>query len=222
MNQSVGLPTIFGVMRHAQTEWNVQKRIQGQKDSRLTKKGAVWAREWGEFFQGQKWSQIIASDLGRARETVDHINAFLDLPTRFTRLLREQDWGLWTGHTLLDVKRKYGADLFEQVQKGWEFCPPGGESRTSVYLRASQALLETAKQYSGQRVLVVCHEGVLKALIYHLSGRLFLPHEPTLIKKAYIHTLSSAHGSLALEAVNFANPTVSPGNPPFIGHDIEV
>lgn len=199
--------TIFGLLRHAQTEWNVQKLIQGRQDSPLTEDGAEQAKAWGRFFRKQGWTQILASDLGRVRETVGHIQTFLDIPSHFNPLLREQDWGLWTGHTIAELENDHSKEVAEQIQKGWDFCPPGGESRNAVYYRTNQALLEAAKIWPGKKILVVCHEGVLKSLIYKLSGRFFLPQEPALLKKPYLHIVSSTHDSLVLEAVNFANLT---------------
>ncbi len=195
--------TTFGLLRHAQTEWNVQKRIQGQQDSSLTEDGVVQAKAWGKFFQKQGWTQILASDLDRVRETVGYIQTYLDIPCRFNPLLREQDWGLWTGHTIDELENGHGKDIAEQIQKGWDFCPPGGESRNAVYDRTRRALLEAAKYWPGKKVLVVCHEGVLKALVYKLFGRFFLPGEPALLKKEHLHIFSSDHDSLVLEAVNF-------------------
>lgn len=203
MNSTNTLKTTFGLLRHAQTEWNVQKRIQGHKDSPLTAEGAAAAREWGKSLREQGWSQILASDLGRVRETVENLQAFLDIPVQFDPLLREQDWGVWTGYTIVELENEHGKALAEQVHKGWNFCPPSGESRQSVYERANQALCEAAKHWPGKKILVVCHEGVLKALIYKLSNRHFLPGEPKLIKKNHLHLLQFSHGSVELEGVNF-------------------
>jgi len=222
----MGIPgdqiTTFGLLRHGQTEWNVQKRIQGQQDSSLTEEGVVQARKWGKFLQVQGWTKILASDLGRARETVGHIQTFFDIPSIFNRLLREQDWGIWTGHTIVELENEHGKYLAEQIQKGWDFCPPGGESRNAVYYRTRRALLEAAKYWSGEKVLVVCHEGVLKALVYKLSGRFFLPKEPALLKKAHLHTFSSTHDSLVLEAVNFADLSATRLPSRLIQHGIKV
>ena len=201
--------TTFGLLRHAQTEWNSQKLIQGHKDSPLSTEGVLQAQAWGKILQNQRWSQILASDLGRVRETVEQIQPFLNLPVQFDPMLREQNWGLWTGKSLHELESKHAKELAEQVQQGWDFCPPGGETRYTVYQRASQALLEAAINWPNENILVVCHEGVLKALIYKLANRNFLPDEPTLLKKPALHLLSSSHGQLDLEKVNFTTFTAT-------------
>ncbi|MGB3223893.1 MAG: histidine phosphatase family protein, partial [Desulforhopalus sp.] len=66
--------TLFGLLRHGQTEWNTQKRIQGSGDSPLTANGKEKTALWANFLKNDHWDRIIASDLGRVRATVDILN----------------------------------------------------------------------------------------------------------------------------------------------------
>jgi probable phosphoglycerate mutase len=174
--------TRFGLIRHAQTQWNREKKIQSQSDSPLTSEGKQQAEKWGGLLNTVSWDRIIASDTGRAFETATRINSILQIALTSDKRLREQNWGQWTGKTVREIKRDEPQVLAEQIRAGWKFCPPDGEDRMSVSKRSQETLREAAGRWSGETILIVSHEGVIKSLIYHFSGRKFLPEEPPLIK----------------------------------------
>lgn len=192
----------FGLIRHAQTVWNREKKIQGQSDSPLTADGARQASSWGRRLLQFPWDRILASDTGRALTTAERINAFLKIPLETDPRLREQDWGQWVSKTIPQIQTEASQVLEEQINAGWNFCPPGGESRESVLKRSQEALIEAADRFPGDNLLVVTHEGVVKGLIYHLCGRKFLPTEPRLLQSARLHWLVFDRGGLQIEKVN--------------------
>ena len=194
--------TRFGLVRHAETFWNREKRIQGQSDSALTAKGKKDADNWGRRLSRFRWDRILISDSGRAAETAARINNHFQAPIESDPRLREQDWGRWTGRIITQIEAEVSNLLQEEQMKGWQFCPPGGEDRLSVWHRSRSALTEAAKRWRGDTVLVVTHEGVIKSLIYHLSGRHFLPDEPVLIKSYHLHWLIFSNNDLRIEKVN--------------------
>jgi probable phosphoglycerate mutase len=142
------------------------------------------------------------SDSGRAVETAAGINHHLQLSVESDPRLREQDWGRWTGRRITQVETEVSSRLQEKQMRGWKFCPPGGEDRLSVWHRSHSALIEAANRWRGDTILIVTHEGVIKSLIYHLSGRLFLPDEPALIKSYNLHWLIFRNNVLRIEAIN--------------------
>ncbi len=194
--------TRFGLVRHAQTMWNREKRIQGQSDSPLTADGESQATRWGELLKQFPWDRILASDTGRTLATAEKINAYLKIPLTTDSRLREQDWGQWVGKTVQQIESETPQMLTVQVRSGWDFCPPGGESRKSVLKRSQIALIEAAGRYRGDNFLVVTHEGVIKSLIYRLCGRKFLPGEPAILKAYQLHWLIHHSNGLQLEALN--------------------
>lgn len=194
--------TRFGLIRHAQTVWNREKKIQGQSDSPLTADGARQASSWGRRLLQFPWDRILASDTGRALTTAERINAFLKIPLETDPRLREQDWGQWVSKTIPQIQTEASQVLEEQINAGWNFCPPGGESRESVLKRSQEALIEAADRFPGDNLLVVTHEGVVKGLIYHLCGRKFLPTEPRLLQSDRLHWLVFDRGGLQIEKVN--------------------
>lgn len=161
---------LFGLLRHGLTEWNEQKRVQGSMDSPLSRNGQQQIRDWAEYLQRHRaqdnWQRIIASDLGRVRQTVAILDEKLNLPIHFDTRLREMNWGKWEGRRVKNVREQYGALIHEQEQLGWEFRPPDGESRKEVLQRARAALHDSAITWPEQNILVVCHLGVIKCLIY--------------------------------------------------------
>lgn len=193
---------IFGLIRHTQTVWNQEKRMQGQSDSPLTTKGVMQARKWGHQLKLFNWDRIIVSSADRALKTAALINATLQVPLIEDARLMEQDWGEWTGKTLKQIKKKAYQLLNEQQTAGWRFCPPGGEDRNSVWIRSQKALKEAAKQWPGTKILVITHEGVIKSLIYRLSNRKFFPTETPLLFEYNLHWLICQRKKLRIKGVN--------------------
>ena len=158
------LCTTFGLLRHGQTEWNSLKKIQGSCDSPLTQEGRAQITEWSHTLQKFDWDRIVASDLGRVKETVEIINDRLHLPLLFDQRLREQAWGEWEGLTIPYIKEYFSAELERRVQMGWDFSAPGGETRLAVKNRAEQAgrtlgrhqptqgLFQTTQHHVGQHL----------------------------------------------------------------------
>lgn len=195
--------TLLGLLRHGKTVWNEEGRIQGRQDSPLSPSGREQVHEWGCFLGDYTIDRILASDMGRVKETVAILQRFCNIPAvSWTRELREQSWGKWEGKTFKELENEQPEELAAQVQSGWGFCPPDGESRKEVLQRALVVIHKTIQQFPGQRVLIVCHEGIIKALIYHLAGRAFLPEEKKLLQKRQFHLLYGMDESLSLGPLN--------------------
>ena len=197
-----GLITRFGVMRHVKTEWNQEKRIQGQSNSPLTPEGRQQAKEWGRLLKTFSWNRILVSVTGRAFETAGLINGDLQIPIIREPRLQEQDWGEWTGKTVDMVKKEFPTVLKAQERAGWGFCPPGGEDRYTVWKRSRKALQEAAEKWPGENILVITHEGVIKCLIYKLAGRQFLPTEPSILNSWDLHRIRYENQRFQVDKIN--------------------
>lgn len=196
------ITTRFGLIRHAETRWNREKKIQGQTDSPLTRRGILQAEKWGRVLKKISWDRILTSDIGRAVETAGRINQKLQIPILPDAGLREQDWGQWTGKTLIEIEKDDSQLFAAQIKAGWMFCPPEGETRLNIWERSHLALVDKAAKWPGETILVVTHEGVIKSLIYRLSGRRFMGPEPRLIKSFHLHWLIHNGQALRLEKLN--------------------
>jgi len=199
--------TTFGFLRHGQTEWNRLKKIQGSCDSPLTEKGRAEVAEWSHTLQQFNWDRIFASDLGRAKETVEIINNQLCLPVAFDSRLREQMWGEWEGLTISYINENFSDDLARRVEMGWDFSAPAGETRLAVKNRVEEALLEAAKKWPAQKILIICHQGVVKTTLYHITNRQFLPGEDPLLKHNRLHMISCCQNRFTPLKLNIPRET---------------
>lgn len=184
--------TVFGLLRHGQTVWNLEKRIQGSGNSALTREGIDNCRRWARHLSTAEpvWHRIISSPLQRARETASLLNEELGLPLHLEDGIREQDWGAWEGQTLEAIKQRWPRNWEQLLASGWDFRPPDGESRREVLARAQQALRECSTRWPGENLLIVTHLGIIKTLLYAIENRAFLPREPKIVHRNRFHTVA--------------------------------
>jgi probable phosphoglycerate mutase len=173
-------------------------------DSPLSRHGRENLRDWAAYLAHYQWNRILSSDLGRAKETTAILNATLGLPVTFESRLRELHWGEWEGRTIKDIKDRHPAELEHQIASGWDFRAPGGESRREVLVRAKAALLEAASRRPRQKILVVCHQGIIKCLIFDILDTNFVPGESPSLDNNSLHTITCAKGSFACEDLNIS------------------
>ncbi len=155
------------LVRHGETDMNKESIIQGSNvDMPLNKTGKAQAKKAAEKLKTEKsFDVILTSDLKRARETADIIAKELGSTVAgHYDVLRERDFGAWTGQTMTDVSTQLklakdirGAALLKQT-------PEGGESFDAFMTRVRRAHDWLLKEYAGKRVLVVAHSGFLRAL----------------------------------------------------------
>ena len=192
------------LMRHARTAWNADRRIQGQTDTLLDDHGRAQARGWAGTLAALKVDAVYASDLLRARETAALACAGLSVRRHVDPRLREQDWGDWTGLGRAELRGEHAEAVAAQEALGFGFCPPGGESREELLARVRAALLDAAAAHPGARLLVVTHNGCIRALLHRLLGLGWLPGEPDPIEPYRLHVLHAKDGDLRLVARNEA------------------
>lgn len=162
-------------VRHGQTDWNVERRIQGQMDIPINATGREQAAKNGKalaaLIDDPTRFQYVASPLGRTRETMNIIRGELGLPYSGYETddrLKEISFGLWETHTFQEL-RKTVPDLVDaRYGNKWSFIPPQGESYAMLLARVLGWL-----PYVQQDAVVVCHGGVLRVLDHHLNGKPF-------------------------------------------------
>jgi len=160
--------TLIYIVRHGQTEWNVEKRIQGQLDSKLTEKGVQEAILVGKRFQAEKanFDVIYSSDLGRVRQTRDLICRSLpNIPIFEDASLREFNFGKHQGQLSVDIREQV-----YKIHKDMLSNDHGGESRQAFSDRVWNAFESLAISNAGKSVLVVTHGGVVKEFILRVFG----------------------------------------------------
>jgi broad specificity phosphatase PhoE len=191
----------FGLIRHARTRWNLEKKIQGKNDMPLSRKGIKEAGLWGEILKKEKYNLILASPKIRSEQTSRIISHKINVDIKFDKDLKEQDFGEWEGRRIIDIRKQAPGEIEFQESRGWKFCPPGGESRISVLKRISKAIEKAAKNFDEKHVLVVTHSSVIKILIYKTLERAFMPDETPLLEDYHLHKLLW-DGKIKIEKLN--------------------
>ncbi len=158
------------IVRHGETEWNRDGRIQGQADTPLSHEGRAQASALGAALKETRIDRAFASDLSRARETADLVLGSRNLPVETCRDLRELDFGRWEGRlgTELAVQEP---ELFRAWHTGDPaFAAPGGESVGDL-VRRIESFVEKNKEGMLQGTsLVVAHGGSVRGLLHAVLG----------------------------------------------------
>jgi broad specificity phosphatase PhoE len=138
--------TTLLLVRHGETDWNAEGRLQGHTDRPLNEHGRRQATRLAEELADERIDAVYASDLARARETAEIVAARLGLPVVVDSDLREKNWGSWEG-------------LTSSERDGIEYV---GESTEEHRARTLDAVRRIAGRHPGQRILVVTHGGSLR------------------------------------------------------------
>ena len=192
--------TRFIVVRHGETQWNVEARIQGHGDSPLTAAGIEQAEAIARRLAGEKFDVLVSSDLGRAAQTAQRIAVRCGLPIVTDARLRERHFGAGEGLTYDEIGVRY-ADAFSRTRAtDPDYAIPGGESRRAFHERVTAAFADLAHEHEGRRVAVVSHGGVL-ATIYRFIHAIPIatPHKVAITNASY-NAFASHQGRWTLEA----------------------
>jgi alpha-ribazole phosphatase/probable phosphoglycerate mutase len=155
----------FCLVRHGQTDWNLEGRFQGQSDLPLNQIGRAEARSLAGQLRDQSFAAIFTSDLLRAKETAEIIGEEMGLQVTQEPRLREINQGEWEGQFVEDIIAR-NAELWDQrTINPANFHPPGGESVTEVAERIRAAMRNIAKLYPTGSVLIVSHGLALATII---------------------------------------------------------
>jgi broad specificity phosphatase PhoE len=145
------------LVRHGQTDWNLEGRYQGQADVPLNSAGRAQAQALAVELAGKQFEAIYSSDLARARETAAILAAPHGLPVRVDPRLREICQGDWEGMPATEICERYGMQIDPSQPTSPDFRAPGGESVREVADRASEAIQDIRDSYPSGAVLIVSH-----------------------------------------------------------------
>jgi broad specificity phosphatase PhoE len=162
--------TEIWLIRHGQTDWNLEGRLQGQLDVPLNETGMEQARALAETLKGKSFSAIYSSDLLRARQTVGIISDVLGLPVTFDRRLREIYQGEVEGMLFSDVILKFENALVDRTHDPVNSRLPGGESVAELAARFRDCVDEIAAGQHAYPVLVVAHGLAIATMLCQARG----------------------------------------------------
>ena len=172
MKPALKLPTIFFI-RHGETDWNAEGRLQGQRDIPLNDLGRVQAAEAGKILSSLATQpedlDWWVSPLLRTRETAERARNAIGLHPTYYKMddrLKELSFGRWEGMTWKDVRRSDPAGAMRREKNKWEATPPDGESYVMLAERVT-AFLESIRRDT----VIVSHGGVGRAMMQIVAGQ---------------------------------------------------
>ncbi len=152
---------ILYIVRHGQTEENIRRMLQGHLPGKLTEEGKEQVRKVAERLAKENipFKCIVTSDLKRAVDSANIIAERLSLPVIPMKILRERDWGKYTGMPLLEAAEKFKKD------GKWVFPDGDVESEAEIYERAERALELLKEEYKEDAIIAVTHGQFARNLI---------------------------------------------------------
>ncbi len=150
------------LVRHGQTDWNVQKRAQGHTDRPLDETGMLQAKQVGKAFLDLPVQRILTSDLQRAHQTAAEIARRSKIDLEVLPELRERGFGEWEGQNFAEIAIRFGFEAdFKGVTRN-EVTPPGGESFVEVWERLVSVVANVRNR--NENTAIVAHGGTCSLL----------------------------------------------------------
>ncbi len=188
---------LLSLIRHAPTTWNEAGLIQGQTDTPLSETGRAALLTWEPpppLLAAEWWT----SPLQRCCDTARHL-AGRNVPV--DERLQETHWGEWQGKRLADLRENLGEAMTEMEGRGWDFCPPGGESPRDVSIRFQAFIRDVAAR--DRQTVAVTHRGVIRVAMALATGWDFLGKTPVKLQRPAAHIFwVTPEGMLELRTAN--------------------
>lgn len=189
-------------VRHGETAWNADTRIQGQLDIGLNDKGRWQAQCLGAALADEGVHHIYASDLQRAHSTALAIAQRAEQASAHTVQLhtglRERRFGYFEGQTYADIEARWPEESRRWRTRDPHFAPGDGETPTQVMERVGQAVHEIAARHVGEHIVLVAHGGVLDMIYRLATGQSVQAPRTWELSNAAINRLLWSGGELSL------------------------
>jgi len=160
-------------VRHGETAWNAETRMQGQLDVPLNARGQWQAARMAAALADEPLDAIYSSDLSRAAETADALAAAVGRPVVAVPGLRERCFGVFEGLTFDEVRARWPEQGRRWRQRDPDFAPQGGETLHQFFARCVDVAAELAAAHPGRTIALVAHGGVMDCL-YRAATRVAL------------------------------------------------
>jgi probable phosphoglycerate mutase len=164
------------IVRHGETAWNADRRLQGHQDIPLNALGLAQAEAAGQYLQRHHqelpFAAVVCSDLLRARQTADAVAQALKIPVQGKTALRERHYGQFEGKTPKEATAHDPIAYRAMVERADLAAAPGAaEPLQAMVARIENCLLDLARVYADQAIVIVTHGGVLDILYRRAMGR---------------------------------------------------
>ena len=158
-------------IRHGETAWNVDTRIQGHLDIGLNDTGRHQAQRVATALGSEAISAIYSSDLLRAWETARTIAQATDRPLLAHQGLRERSFGVFQGKTFTEIESAWPEQAQRWRKREPHWAPEGGESLVALRERINRTACELGARHTGEQIVLVAHGGVMDALYRIATGQ---------------------------------------------------
>jgi len=158
------------LIRHGETEWNSQKRMQGHSNSDLSEVGRGQIQALGELMKNVSFDHIYSSDSLRARQTAEAITQYSGHTLQFDQRIREKNLGVFEGLTSTEAKERHPEVYRLFKTAGANYVIDEGESTQQLLERALEFIEEIRLRHPQERVVMVTHGGVVRVLMKHALG----------------------------------------------------
>jgi len=158
------------LIRHGETEWNSQKRMQGHSNSDLSSVGQAQIQALGQWMKNVPFDLIYSSDSLRAKQTAEAITQFSGHKLKIDLRLREKNLGVFEGLTSEEARERH-PEVFRLFKTaGSKYVIDEGESTQQLQDRALEIVNETRIKHPEERVLLVTHGGFIRVVMKHSLG----------------------------------------------------
>lgn len=170
---SAAAATQILAIRHGQTAWNAAARIQGHQDIALDAVGLRQADALARALHGETLAAVYSSDLLRARQTAQALQASSSGGVQIDPGLRERSFGSFEGFTFAEIESRWPAEAERWRRRDADLAPGGGESLRDFQSRCLETVTRLARLHRGQSIALVTHGGVLD-MLYRAARRIEL------------------------------------------------
>jgi len=158
------------LIRHGETEWNSQQRMQGHSNSDLSSVGQAQIQALGQWMKNVPFDHIYSSDSLRAKQTAEAITQFSGHELQFDQRLREKNLGVFEGLTSEEARERH-PEVFRLFKTaGSKYVIDEGESTQQLQDRALEIVNEIRIKHPEERVLLVTHGGFIRVVMKHSLG----------------------------------------------------
>jgi probable phosphoglycerate mutase len=193
------------LIRHGETAWNAEHRIQGRLDVPLSATGVWQSGRLAQRLAAEAIDAVVSSDLARAWMTAAPLADARGLALVAEPRLRERAFGIFEGKTLDEIAAAHPDEFAAWRARDVHWRIPGGESGTEFIARVLEALQEIAAAYHGRTLAVVTHGGVLDVIYRQARGLAWdAPREHQMLN-ASINRLGAKPAPLRLRIVDWAD-----------------
>lgn len=200
------------IVRHGETDWNADARVQGFSDIPMNAAGRAQVQRTAAALANDTIAAVYSSDLSRARDTGVILAARHELPVSEVPALRERCWGAWEGRSLTELAVE-DPENYASLRAGQWVTPDGAEDYESLQSRIAGAIESIAAAHADQSVIIATHGGPVKVITAWVLGAPVSAHNAMRIGNASVTTIIVRNSRFVLESYNVPPPDALPEPP---------